>query len=315
MMKRPSRSALAAPSTCAPPAATAALTALTALTVLGLPAVALAQDAPAEEPTAAPTATTAPPAATAPPAPAEPPPAPPAAAASASASASVASTASAASSSAAPAPPEREREPPDDYYSRQRGVGMFHSSRLVLGALAGSVPDTAMDAAALQDKDVTMYSLAFEGVYLGLPSSYGNFHGIEFSAGVRTSPWDLWASFGTAISFLNVGRGGPGSFRLGGSFGAGFNLAHGYGYVRGRVAMVLLPARLDAELSTSWSPPSASTQNYQELVSRASLWYRPSRGSERAYEAFVESFSRQDDGARDDREVSGVGAGFGMTLF
>jgi hypothetical protein len=114
--------------------------------------------------------------------------------------------------------------------------------RLVLGGLAGSVPDTAMDAVTLEDKDVTMVSLAFEGVYLGLPSSYGNFHGIEFSAGVRCSPWDFWASSGTAISFLNVGRGGPGSDR-------------------------------------------------------------------------VESYSRQDDRARDDRAVSGLGAGFGMTLF
>lgn len=192
---------------------------------------------------------------------------------------------------------------------------MFHSSRLVLGALAGSVPDTAMEATTLADKDVTMYSLAFEGVYLGLPSSYGNFHGIEFAAGVRTSPWDFWASFGTAISFLNVGRGGPGSLRLGGSFGAGFNLAHGYGYVRGRVAMVILPARLDAEVSASWTPTTASTQHYEEVISRASLWYRPGRRSDRAYEAFVESFSRQDDLARDDREVSGLGAGFGMTVF
>jgi hypothetical protein len=118
---------------------------------------------------------------------------------------------------------------------------------LVLGGLAGSVPDPAMDAVTLEDKDVTMVSLAFEGVYLGLPSSYGNFHCIEFSAGVRCSPWDFWASSGTAISFLNVGRGDP--------------------------------------------------------------------GSDRAYEAFVESYSRQDDRARDDREVSGLGAGFGMTLF
>jgi hypothetical protein len=303
MMKRtsptasPSRSAFAARS------------AICALVVLAAPGVALAQDAPVVEPAPAPA-----PAAEAAPAPAPDEPAPAAAAPPAPAPTSApAPVATASSSTASPSSAERER--PDDYYSRQRGVGMFHSSRLVLGALAGSVPDTAMDAATLEDKDVTMYSLAFEGVYLGLPSSYGNFHGIEFAAGVRTSPWDFWASFGTAISFLNVGRGGPGSFRLGGSFGAGFNLAHGYGYVRGRVAMVILPARLDAEVSASWTPTTASTQHYEEVISRASLWYRPSRGSERAYEAFVESFSRQDDGARDDREVSGLGAGLGMTLF
>jgi hypothetical protein len=298
MMKRPSSSAFAALSSFAPRAA------LSALVLLAVPGVARAQDAPAVEPAPAPAAEAAPAPEAAPPPEAAPaPPAP------------------VVQPAPTPAPPpvatasSSERERPDDYYSRQRGVGMFHSSRLVLGALAGSVPDTAMDAMTLADKDVTMYSLAFEGVYLGLPSSYGNFHGIEFAAGVRTSPWDLWASFGTAISFLNVGRGGPGSFRLGGSFGAGFNLAHGYGYVRGRVAMVLLPARLDAEVSASWTPTSASTQHYEEIISRASLWYRPSRGSDRAYEAFVESFSRQDDLTRDDREVSGLGAGFGMTLF
>jgi hypothetical protein len=303
MMKRPSSSAFAARSTFAVGSA------ISALVLLAAPGVALAQDAPAVEPAPAPApaeeAAPAPAIPAAQPAP-EPAPTPPPPAATASSAASPPASSPASSS---------ERERPDDYYSRQRGVGMFHSSRLVLGALAGSVPDTAMDAMSLADKDVTMYSLAFEGVYLGLPSSYGNFHGIEFSAGVRTSPWDFWASFGTAISFLNVGRGGPGSFRLGGSFGAGFNLAHGYGYVRGRVAMVILPARLDAEVSASWTPTSASTQHYEEIISRASLWYRPNRGSDRAYEAFVESFSRQDDRARDDREVSGLGAGFGMTLF
>ncbi len=310
MMKRTSPTASPSRSTFA------ARSAISALVMLAVPGVALAQDAPAVEPEPAPAP--APAAEPAPvPAPDEPAPAVPAAqpapAPAPAPTPAPAPVATASSSTASSSSSERER--PDDYYSRQRGVGMFHSSRLVLGALAGSVPDTAMDAVTLEDKDVTMYSLAFEGVYLGLPSSYGNFHGIEFSAGVRTSPWDFWASFGTAISFLNVGRGGPGSFRLGGSFGAGFNLAHGYGYVRGRVAMVILPARLDAEVSASWTPTTASTQHYEEVISRASLWYRPSRGSERAYEAFVESFSRQDDSSRDDREVSGLGAGLGMTLF
>ena len=77
---------------------------------------------------------------------------------------------------------------------------------------------------------------AFEGSFLGVPSSFTptNFHGIEFSTGIRLSKFDYWLSMGTAVTVLNLGHGGPGTLRLGGSFGAGFNFAHGFGYVRGR---------------------------------------------------------------------------------
>jgi hypothetical protein len=222
----------------------------------------------------------------------------------------------------APEPPKHDDDKPfvDDYYDRKRGIGMFHSARLAVGVLQGTAPNP-MDGAApgtpVMDKDVTQGELAFEGVYLGLPSTFGHFHGIELSTGIRTEPIDLWMQFGTAVSLFNIGRGGPGSLRVGGSFGAGFNLAHGYGYVRGRAAIVIVPARLDAEVSATWTPSSASTSNFDELLYRASVWYRPGNPgrSKRAYEAYVEALHRTDDSRDLEREFVGIGGGIGMTLF
>lgn len=222
----------------------------------------------------------------------------------------------------APPPPPPPTGTPfvDDYYDRKRGIGIFHQARLALGVLQGTAPKTASDmmpVTAGETMGVTQAELAFEGVFLQLPSSYGHFHGIEFSTGLRSTPIDFWLQFGTAVSLFNIGRGGPGSLRLGGSFGAGFNLAHGYGYVRGRAAFVIIPAKLDAEVSASWTPNSASTSNYDELLYRASVWYRPGGpgGSKRAYEVYVESFQRTDDAAETEREFTGIGGGLGMTFF
>ena len=205
-----------------------------------------------------------------------------------------------------------------DYYKRTRGVGVFHQSRLVVGALVGDVADLTTGANGMTTpgatKGVTMGSLAFEAAYLGVPSSFGHFHGIEMSSGVRSGPWDFWLQGGTAVTLFNLGRGGPMSVRLGGGFGAGFDLAHGYAYVRGRAALVLVPDKLDAEASVTWTPPSASTDDYDQRTMRVSVWMRAGKRS-RAYEGYVESFHRLADGRDDDREVEGLGAGLGMSFF
>ncbi len=208
----------------------------------------------------------------------------------------------------------------DDYYDRKRGIGMFHSSRMTIGVLQGNAPnfvDGMAPVDPMEEKSATRGEFALEGVYLGIPSSYGHFHGIEFSTGLRSTPIDFWLQGGTAISLFNIGRGGPGSLRIGGSFGAGFNLAHGYGYVKGRAAIVLIPAQLDGEVSAFWAPSSASTGNYDELIYRASVWYRPSGsgGSKRAYEVYGEMYKRTDDSRVLEKEFTGIGAGVGMTLF
>lgn len=205
----------------------------------------------------------------------------------------------------------------DDYYSRQRGVGIFHKSRLTLGGMTGTVPNFVEDMAPAtpgETKGVFVGSLGLEGSLLALPSSYGNFHGIEFSTGLRSTPIDYWLQLGTSVTLFNLGRGGIGSIRVGGGFGAGFNLAHGYAYLRGRVAIVVVPAKVDIEINASWTPTSASTHNYDEQQYRVSAWYRPGK-SKRAFEVFVESLRRVDDSADEKRELEGVGGGIGMTLF
>jgi len=232
-----------------------------------------------------------------------------------------------------PTPPEKPPERPtpprchggsSSYYNCERPYGIFHNSRLVIGGLSGDTATTTTDPATGMETTTvgpnTTGVLAFEAAFLGVPSSFAptNFHGIEVSTGIRLSKFDFWLSFGTAVTFLNLGHGGPGTLRLGGSFGAGFNLAHGYGYVRGRAAAVILPERLDVELSAQWTPPSASTSDYDEQNYRLSAWYRINERSNNAAELYIETFSRVDRDAMTtgDREiVDGVGAGVGFSFF
>ena len=218
-----------------------------------------------------------------------------------------------------PPPPAAKVERKDDYYRRSGGAyGIFHGSRLSVGIATGDAPQFMTDPSGMSVDaglgGATMGVVAFEGAYLGLPSSYGNFHGVEFSTGLRSTPIDFWMSFGTAVTLFNIGRGQPGSLRLGGSFGAGFNLAHGFGYVRARAALVVIPRMLDAELSVQWTPPSASTQNFDERISRISVWYRYGT-SRKAIEGYVERYQRLDAFQVDKREFDGYGAGVGWSLF
>lgn len=206
----------------------------------------------------------------------------------------------------------------DRYYKRTRGVGVFHSSRLIFGVLGGQAPafmDGAAPAMPGATKDVTQLSVGFEATYLGLPSSFGHFHGLEIATGVRTGPWDFWFQAGTALTLFNVGHGGPLSLRVGGGFGAGFDLAHGFAYVRGRAAVVVVPEKIDAEASLTWTPSSASTGNYDQQSARLSVWVRPSAKRGRAYEGYVEAFHRLDDAADREREVEGLGGGIGVSFF
>jgi hypothetical protein len=179
--------------------------------------------------------------------------------------------------------------------------------------MSGTAPMAmATTPGAMEDR--TQLSAAFEGTALSLPSSYGNFHGIELSTGVRHAPFDFWLTFGTAVTVLSVGHGGPLTFRLGGGFGAGFDLAHGYGYVRGRAAIVVIPRRLDVEVSALWSPPSAGTGRFDERSLRVAAWYRLGK-DDRALEVYVESFRRFDEGGMNEHTFDGAGGGIGVTLF
>ncbi len=204
------------------------------------------------------------------------------------------------------------------YYGRQHGVGIFHDVHLTVGGVAADVPnvgdDVTMDVAPGALKSATMFAVALEGAYIGMPSSYGHVHGVEFSTGLRTAPIDFWLQGGTAVTLLNVGHGGPGSVRLGGGFGIGFNFAHGYAYIRGRAALVILPERLDVEASVQWVPSAASTSGFDERLARVTAWWRASESHQRAFEVYVEQVSRQADDKDTKRELDGIGAGVGITF-
>jgi hypothetical protein len=217
------------------------------------------------------------------------------------------------------APWSGERCPDEDnYFACDRGFGIHHKSRFVIGALSGSVPTVDMGGVPTgATEPTTMASVAFEFAFLGIPSSFSNanFHGFEMSSGLRSGKTDFWLQMGTAFTVLNLGHGGPLTMRVGGSFGAGFNLAHGYGYLKARAAMVLLPDKLDIEVSTQWTPSSASTSNYEERDSRISAWYRYG-ASNNALEIYIQQLSRVDAMANDDREIiDGFGGGVGLSFF
>lgn len=219
------------------------------------------------------------------------------------------------------------------WYGRTNAVGIYHGNRLTLGGLFGTVPkleDDETDAGATQS--ALGLALVFEGGWLGIPSQYGNFHGLEYQVGVRLNPNDFWGAVGFPVTFLNVGRGMPGSLRLGGSFGTGIGSTQAYLYVRGRAAMVIIPDLIDVEASVQWTPVATSAAwgnapgNYEDLNLRGSMWYRMGR-TKRAYEVYVEYYERDRrgfaplaDGANPrhnerDGEVKGFGLGVGLSLF
>ena len=294
--------------------------------VLLLCSTAYADDVPAPPADAAP--------ADAPPAPVEqtpPPPAPEPTPPPPPAPAPVVAPAPAPTPAPPPPPPKAEEKPfvapwsgercpdEDNYFACDRGFGIHHKSRFVIGAISGMVPtiDSMTSMPTGTTEATTMASIAFDVAFLGIPSSFSNanFHGFEMSTGLRSGKTDFWFQFGTAVTVLNLGHGGPLTMRFGGSFGAGFNLAHGYGYVRGRAAVVLLPNKLDAEVSVQWTPTSASTSNYEERDMRLSAWYRYGTKNN-ALELYVQKLSRVDAMADDDREIiDGFGGGVGLSFF
>ena len=208
-----------------------------------------------------------------------------------------------------------EEKRKDDYYSRQRGMGIFHNGHLSLSVWQGDAPTVGTDPMTGTDTtevgSTTIASFTFEGAWLGMPSSFGNFHGVEFGMGLRTSPWDLFMQLGTGVTFFNLGTGQPGSIRIGGGFGFGFNFAHGYGYARGRAAMVIIPTKVDVEASIQWTPTSASTNYFDEKQMRVSAWYRPGK-KDTAYEVYLEKITREDTSTMVEREFDGFGVGIGI---
>ena len=224
-------------------------------------------------------------------------------------------------------PAEPDKPFHSELYSRARGLGIFHKGHAYVGVLGG---DT-FDATGMATSS-TGAVLAFEGVFLGMPSLYGNMHGIEGFASIRTGPTDVNVGFGFPVTFFNIGRGQPLSLRLGGSFGVGIGNQQAFGYIRGRGAVVVIPDRLDLEASAQWTPSSASNAfgdavgDFDTRTLRATAWYRYGKGKAgRFIELYVEYFERTrivsatvaNPTPMVDRtdDVAGLGLGLGITLF
>jgi hypothetical protein len=194
----------------------------------------------------------------------------------------------------------------------------------MLGLIQGQVAtEQSPDVFTVEDK--TAFMLEMDLGFLGLPSMYGNFHGIETFVGIVTAPFDLYWGFGLPITFLNLGRGGPGSLRLGGSFGIGLAYRHAFAYVRGRAAAVLVPEKIDVEASLRWIPDSADgmysgDDDFNDTNLRISAFYHPSgKKKGRSWEVFVQMWERErrDDGAPSSSrsgEVKATVFGVGMTF-
>ena len=224
-------------------------------------------------------------------------------------------------------PVEPDKPFHSELYSRARGLGIFHKGHAYVGVLSGDTFDATGMAISS-----TGAVLAIEGVFLGMPSLYGNMHGIEGFASIRTGPTDINVGFGFPVTFLNIGHGQPLSLRLGGSFGVGIGNQQAFAYIRGRGAVVVIPDRLDLEASVQWTPSSASSAfgdtvgDFDTRTLRAAAWYRYGKGSAgRFIEVYVEYFERTriviataaNPTPMVDRtdDVAGLGLGLGLSLF
>jgi hypothetical protein len=170
----------------------------------------------------------------------------------------------------------------------------------------------------------TGFAAAVEGVYLGMPSLYGNYHGIEGGIYLRTGPGEVAVTMGFPMTFLNIGRGQPGSIRIGNSFGVAWGNIHSYAYAKPRVALVVIPDKLDIEVLAIWAPVAVSSDYLRKTLYRASAWWRlGAPKASRFLEVYAESFTRELDASDADIQMKnlkhsndskGITVGVGMTF-
>ncbi len=182
-------------------------------------------------------------------------------------------------------------------YSRARGVGIYHKAHLMAGVFQTEIA-SMVDGGGVTRENKTSFLFELDMSYLGVSSMYGNFHGIEMFTGIVSAPFDMYWGFGMPITFLNVGHGGPGTLRLGGSFGVGLAYHHAFAYLRGRAAAVIIPDKLDVEASYRWIPDSADATysgsgSFEDTNLRISAFYHTGGKKGRAWELFVQVWERQ----------------------
>ncbi len=150
--------------------------------------------------------------------------------------------------------------PIDEYWSDElgpyvRGIGTDHFVSMAIGYMPSSVVDFEENDIDPPIAGSSYFTMAASMV--PLPTLFGSLGGAEADL---TLGFPLFRSYfgGIGGNFGLVVQ--PISFRYlraSVAFGAGFN-AHGYGYLKPRVAFTLVPDWIDAEATYRWIPEYAS---------------------------------------------------------
>jgi hypothetical protein len=192
----------------------------------------------------------------------------------------------------------------------------LHTAQISVGAFSGTgVNDMGVSSSA------TSFAVSMEASFLFLPSPYGNYHGLEAFTTLRTGTTDFNLGLGFPITLLNLGSGNAGTVRAGVSFGMVWGNIHSWLYVKPRVAVVVVPDKIDVEIASYYSPVEVSSNDIEMTNSRISAWYRYSSSSRnsKSVQFYLESFRRAATPvvgmtARPKDLTGGLGLGVGWTF-
>ncbi len=181
------------------------------------------------------------------------------------------------------------------------GIGIGYIGRLSLQASSADTGPGRDESGALTSagyESTTPLKLAVDFAALPLPSVNGLRHGFEFSGSVSFLPFDLDVWGGTAFTMFALGKGGLGTLRFRGGFGAGMSMNHAYFYLRSQLAAVIVPNSISAEAGVFWIPNQVSYAwgdyegDFEEQRRRASVFINLGKDA-RKFEVYVESVDRQ----------------------
>ncbi|MDI1443112.1 hypothetical protein [Polyangium sp. 6x1] len=177
----------------------------------------------------------------------------------------------------------------DDNFSLAYGLGTSHFASVGIVYMPGSIVDYEEDEQNPPISGTGSFTVA--AAVLPLPTLFGGMGGMEadFSIGFPAFK-SYFGGFGANLGLVVQ----PISFqhlRASLAVGGGFN-AHGYGYLKPRIAFTIVPGYVDADATYRWIPDTASNifggredgledEGFGEHKLRASLYvsFRPRTGN------------------------------------
>ncbi|MDI1477198.1 hypothetical protein [Polyangium sp. y55x31] len=149
----------------------------------------------------------------------------------------------------------RDEYSSEDQVSQAYGLGTSHLASVGIVYMPGSIVDFEEDEQNPPISGTGYFTVAAS--YLPLPTLFGAMGGMEadFSIGFPAFK-SYFGGFGANLGLVVQ----PISFRhlrLSVAVGGGFN-AHGYGYVKPRLAFTIVPGYVDADATYRWIPDTAS---------------------------------------------------------